>query len=162
MRYDVHQFRYHILLSDVSLTQFWKKNMPDALDSGRVKLQGPSYSIHVFPRDERRCSGFSSPRFLRPSASAGGRYRSVSSVQDSPRLGGRILRQNFEATASRRWAQDPASHYRTTDSVRLRRTGHARNSRRGALCSPQTPTSKLGSRGLVCACHRCYSEFYPM
>ena len=39
--------------ADASFTQFCKKSMPEALDSGRVKLQGLSYSIPAFFRDDR-------------------------------------------------------------------------------------------------------------
>ena len=38
----------YVLLPDGCLTQYWKKNMPDALDSGRVKLLCPSHSIPAF------------------------------------------------------------------------------------------------------------------
>ena len=44
---------YDVLLPDGFLTQYWKKNMPEALDSGRVKLLGRSHSVPAFHRDER-------------------------------------------------------------------------------------------------------------
>jgi hypothetical protein len=34
-----------ILLPDASLMQYWKENMPDALNSERVRLEGPLHSI---------------------------------------------------------------------------------------------------------------------
>jgi hypothetical protein len=41
-----------LLLHDSPLTQYWKKNMPEALDSGRVKLLGLTHFIPAFPGDE--------------------------------------------------------------------------------------------------------------
>lgn len=108
VRYALIRFPY-ILIPDACLTQYWKRNMPDALDSGRVRLQGPSHFILAFPRDECRYLGFSSPQFLRPAASAGGRHHSLPSMQGSPLLGGRILRHNLETSARRGWAQDAAA-----------------------------------------------------
>ena len=67
-------------------------------------------------------------------------------MQDSPRLGGRILRHYFEATASRLWAQDLASPHRTTDSLRLRRTSQARDSRRGSPLYFQTGVAQARLR----------------
>ena len=48
----------YILLPDASLTQYWKKNMPDALDSGRVKLQGQSSSILALSHRRALTFGF--------------------------------------------------------------------------------------------------------
>jgi hypothetical protein len=31
------------------LPQYWKRNMPDALESGRVKIQGSSFYIRSRP-----------------------------------------------------------------------------------------------------------------
>ncbi len=155
MKYDEHQFQFPcILLPDASLTQYWKKTFPGALDSGRVKLQDPSHSIiPAFPRDEI----FEFPKATVSSTrSHRGMKTSQSSFYARFSMTGRT--NTLEAFASRRRAQDAAGHPRTADSVHLGRTRHAQIPGAELSVPPKSLLPNWGRAGSM-AHVRCYIEF---
>jgi hypothetical protein len=157
MYITIHRAPQSMLCTDnmTCPTQYWKENMPDAIESGRVRLQGLFY-FRLYPPGVGTTDmiGFPRPRLLHaPTCTAGGRLR-LSRLQNTARLVRRVLPHPTETFACCCRTKDSACLGRAGFCHRLRRTCHTRDPGSGGSHPPQAATPQHGPSRLIGVSYR--------
>lgn len=125
--------------------QHWKENMPEALESGRVRIQGSSFFFFAstlgllgLEQDSTFCVLKKRSRLLYATTRTARGRLGLHPLKSNARLVRRVLPHDTQTSTRRRGPKDATGHRRAGNAVRQRGTRHAGDSGRGASRSSAT------------------------